>query len=137
MNRFPDSTEHGRSRGLLTMGAPNEEAIHSPPSAPPRPARGRAMMGPELMIVFAGLHAQRDRKGPKWCRAKGVGEIRRLIGPENVTAIAQTEADGEGEQNRRKAARILVAVCDEKEQGRGLRPPPSCYGPGKSRTGGS
>ena len=70
-------------------------------------------MSPELMILVTGLFAQRDRKGPKWCRSKGVGEIRRRIGPENLTGIA--EGAGEDvrrrEDNRREAARILSHVC--------------------------
>ena len=53
--------------------------------------RGRAMT-PELMIVLASLIAKKDRKGPKWCRKKGIGAIRREIGlhhSENVVPRRQ------------------------------------------------
>lgn len=70
-------------------------------------------MTPELMIVMAGLYAQRDRKGKRWCREKGIGAIRKAIGPENVEPISTSIVPRvrEYEENRRQAAGILVTAC--------------------------
>ena len=68
----------------------------------------RCAVTPELLIAMAGLIADRERKGPKWCEKWGVGKRRELIGatlPENVGDLSgYVEA-------QRSAAEILESHC--------------------------
>jgi hypothetical protein len=103
----------------------------SPTSTPPRFAgivgtitgtptkRGAAPMSeapsPEMMIGLAGLVAERERKGKRWCRKLGVGARWRLLGrilPVNVVEMPSgAEALAPSLNAQRQAQTWLLNVC--------------------------
>ena len=59
-------------------------------------------MRAELMIVLAGLIADRDRKGAEWCRKHGVGKRRRVLSSQIAPNVIVDNSD---------ALAILEAHC--------------------------
>ena len=70
-------------------------------------------MRPELLIVLAGLIADRERKGAKWCEKNGVGRLRRIVGAAvpNVVTIAAASVPPEVLEAQRASAVILADHC--------------------------
>jgi hypothetical protein len=66
---------------------------------------------PAALIVMASLIAKRDQKGPKWCKAKGVGAVRKALGAPLPDAVPVNPAVREFWKAQRAAHEILRAQC--------------------------
>ena len=68
------------------------------------------MASTSLLIVLAGLIADRERKGYRWCRKNGIGKRRQFVGAvlpptiKNPSVAAYIGA-------QREAASVLAAEC--------------------------
>jgi len=70
------------------------------------------MSAATLLIVLAKLTADRESKGAEWCRKRGVGAIRHVIGsalPSNMVSLAPLPPEFIADQ--RAAATMLEGHC--------------------------
>lgn len=68
-------------------------------------------MQPTELIVIAGLIADRERKGPKWCEKWGIGKRRRIVGVAFPIAEANGSAVSIYAGAQRGASTLLAAEC--------------------------
>lgn len=68
-------------------------------------------MRAELLIVLAGLIADRDRKGPKHCEKWGVGKRRMIVGMALPVAEVVNAPVAAYAEAQREAAGALEAEC--------------------------
>lgn len=67
-------------------------------------------MSPELLITLAKFVAERERKGSEWCRKRGVGRVRELLGVVPAGNVVELNPSQYGELQS-SAGEILAAHC--------------------------